>query len=378
MAKLLFAANDKRSAWLAAAIRGLGHELVEVSFDDIDRVTKLFAGALSLSSPRMEWWQNYQTHPLVQSRRAEVFGRNAQSHADTADGIVTWGSWFPPLLRRSDGSAVPYVYYIDQSRSVTPDPLELKPRFPRPSGGNRRQREGYLGSVGVFCMSRWAVDQTARAHPGLPSPLVQWAGWGPCAFDLSAEPLQERTGAPVVLHVGNDFYRKGVDYLVQVARRVRAEIPDARFIVVGKDQSDHPVDLAEVEYLGLLSDREQLKQLFRSASVFFLPNRFDRSPHVLVEAMSAGTPVVVSHQGGPGELVTNFEVGAGAAVGDIVGYADAILALLRDGERRRHYGLEGKRLAGSTFSWREIAQRVTAPLVTTAAAGRDAMAGVAR
>ncbi|MES3034521.1 MAG: glycosyltransferase family 4 protein [Gemmatimonadota bacterium] len=363
MAKLLFAANDKRSAWLAAAIRDLGHELVEVAFDDIDRATKLRAGVLSFSSPRMEWWQNYQTHPLVQARRAEVFRRNAQAHADGADGIVTWGSWFAPLLRRSDGSQVPYVYYIDQSRSVTPDPLELKPRFPRPRGGNRRQREGYLGSAGVFCMSRWAVDQTARAHPGLPPSLVQWAGWGPCAFDLSGEPLDERRGAPVVLHVGNDFYRKGVDFLVQVARRVRAEIPEARFIVVGKDQSDHPVDLSDVEYLGLLSDREQLKQLFRSASLFFLPNRFDRSPHVLVEAMSAGTPVVVSHQGGPGELVTTYDVGAGAAVGDISGYADAILALLRDDDRRRQYGLEGKRLAATTFSWREIAQRVTAPLL---------------
>lgn len=362
MAKLLFTANDKRATSLASALRELGHELVEVPFDDIDRVTKLRAGALSFSSPRMEWWQNYQTHPLVQARRADVFRRNAQAHADTSDGIVMWGSWFAPVLHRSDGSAVPYVYYIDQSRSVTPDPLELKPRFPRPRGGNRRQREGYLGSAGVFCMSRWAVEQTARAHPGLPPSLVRWAGWGPCAFDLSAEPLEERTGPPVVLHVGNDFYRKGVDFLVQVARRVRAEIPDVRFIVVGRDQSDYPVDLSEVEYLGLLSDREQLKQLFRSASLFFLPNRFDRSPHVLVEAMSAGTPVVVSQQGGPGELVTNYDVGAGAAVGDIAGYANAILSLLRDGERRRRQGLEGKRLAASTFSWKEIAERVTSPL----------------
>jgi hypothetical protein len=35
-------------------------------------------------------------------------------------------------------------------------------------------------------------------------------GWGPCAIDLSDEHIEEAARRPIVLHVSNDFERKGV------------------------------------------------------------------------------------------------------------------------------------------------------------------------
>ncbi len=352
--------NDHRAEFLANAIEALGHAVHRVEFDRIDAITKFTAAALSLSYPQMEWWQNYQTHPRVQKRRTQVFAENARPHVDEVDAVITWGSWFAPNVSRTNGTTIPYAYYIDQSRALVPDPAEQATIFPRPKGGNRWQRAGYERAVAVHCMSRWAVEQTLAAHPGLDTSLVRATGWGPCAFDDSAEPdFRTANQAPFVLHVGNDFHRKGADWFVEVAKRVRARRPEVRFVLAGSDQSGRRVEFGEdVEYLGPIRDKKRLLDLFRSAAVFLLPARFDRSPHVLVEALSAGLPIVVSNQGGAPELVAESNTGFAVTAGDIDGYAKAVESIVANKELAREMGRNGKELVRRSYNWRSVAERI--------------------
>jgi glycosyltransferase involved in cell wall biosynthesis len=356
----LFTANDPRANCLVAALEALGHTISPVAFDDIDWFTKGVAAALSFRTPRMEWWLNYQMHPLVQSRRALVFARRARVHPlAEIDGIISWGSWFEPNVVRSAGTRLPYVQYVDQSRSILPEDGEQIGGSIRPRLGNPQQRRNYLNSRRVFCMSEWGVAQTMGAHQGLPDDRVRWAGWGPCAFDDSETPRAERSGPPTVLFVGNDFFRKGMDYLVEVAARTRLAIPSARFIVVGEDQSHSGIRLGDdIEHIGPVRDPQRLRGLFRDADVFLLPNRFERAGHVLLEALSAGVPIVTSRQGGPAELVRDETVGFGLPVGDIAGYTRAVIRLLQEPELASRMGANGKRLVRTTYNWHVVAQRI--------------------
>lgn len=359
MARLLFASNDGRSRHLKSALESLGHDTTLVDFDHVGLLTKAAAGLLSWSSPRMEWWQNYQTSPLVQASRRRAFTGNARALKGSFDATVMWGSWFEPSFVDSRGVSIPYVYYVDQSRSVVADPAEQAPRIRRPKSGWRLQNSAYARSLGVMGMSEWTVAQTLQSHPNLPSGCVEWAGWGPCAFDDSSVARQHVQGAPLVLHVGNDFHRKGVDWLVETAKLVKAQLPNARFVVVGSDQSSTTVDFGDVvEFVGAIREPAILLEYFRQASIFFLPNRFERAGHVLIEAMSAGVPLVVSKQGGPAELVADGKVGIGVDPGDISGYAAAILQLLENPERRSAMGAEGKVRARGRYSWIEVARRI--------------------
>jgi len=181
---------------------------------------------------------------------------------------------------------------------------------------------------------------------------------------LSQEEIPESKRERLVLHVSNDFRRKGVDFLLETARVVAEAEPTARFIVVGEDCEGMEVhDTPSVQFVGPIRDAGALAEYFKRASVFFLPHRFDRSPHVLVEAMSAALPFVASSQGGAVELAAQGRVGFCTPIGNVSGYARAILLLLRDAERRRRMGVDAKALMLARYNWPAVARKIVDSIV---------------
>jgi glycosyltransferase involved in cell wall biosynthesis len=282
---------------------------------------------------------------------------------ENIDALLMWGSWFqPPAL---DSKKLPFFNYIDQSHSLQNLPGEKKGRFARRARAHALQSATYAASAGIFCMSEWARDQTLESHR-VDSDKVVAVGWGPCGVDLSAEDLSGAEREPMVLHVSNDFHRKGLDYLFATAEQVHAAVPSARFVVIGKDVGgSHPSSPDYVTLLGRVSNKQILADYFRRASAFFLPHRFDRSPHVLVEAMSAALPLIASAQGGAIELIEGTGVGYLVKVGHITGYADAITSVLRDQNLRRTMGTKAQELMRRKYNWPAIASKIQS-LVTPA------------
>ncbi|MGA7541186.1 MAG: glycosyltransferase family 4 protein, partial [Steroidobacteraceae bacterium] len=339
---LILAGNEPRQRYLFEALASRLHVPTVLEFDDIDPITKLTAAVLSLSWPRSEWWENYQMHPLVQSRRRRVLSRGLHALDDDVDALLMWGSWFkPPALRSQE---LPFFNYIDQSHSLRNLPGERKGRFARRARAHALQGATYDAAAGIFCMSEWARNQTLESHR-VDAGKVVAVGWGPCGVDLSVENFTSVEREPVVLHVSNDFYRKGLDFLFATAERVHAAVPSARFVVIGEDVGGRrPSSPNYVMLLGRISDKQILADHFRRASAFFLPHRFDRSPHVLVEAMSAALPLVASAQGGAIELIEGTGAGYLVKSGDIQGYTDAIVSVLRDQDLRQTMGMKSQEL----------------------------------
>ncbi len=355
--RLGFASNEPRSRYLVSELRELAEEVVEIDFDHIDAATKYSAALLSWRRPRSDWWEAYQMHPLVQRRRRVILQRALAAVDAELDALVMWGSWFHPFRTRP-ASGLTYFNYIDQSYSLTPSFGEPRASPRGRTQAHRLQAETYRDSQGILCMSQWARAQTLAAHT-VPAEKVHVVGWGPCGVDLSSEEIPADSREPLILHVSNSFYRKGVDYLLETARLVAEAEPSARFLVIGDDCEKMPVrDTANVTFVGPVVDRETLAAYLRRASLFFLPHRFDRSPHVLVEAMSAGLPIVTSSQGGSVELVAGSRAGYCVAIGDVPGYARAIMALLRDPAARSGMGAHGRAAVRRTYNWRAVAATI--------------------
>jgi glycosyltransferase involved in cell wall biosynthesis len=150
-----------------------------------------------------------------------------------------------------------------------------------------------------------------------------------------------------------------VDYLQDTAENVRRAIPKAKFVVIGRDVSGLSLrQMSNVEVLGPIYDRAVLANWFRRASVFLLPHRFDRSPHVLVEAMSAALPIVVSEQGGAAELVNGTGAGIACPVGDIGAYSEAIIGLLSQPDLRQAMGERGLQLMRERYNWNAVSDTI--------------------
>ncbi|MFC9237790.1 glycosyltransferase family 4 protein [Streptomyces decoyicus] len=147
-------------------------------------------------------------------------------------------------------------------------------------------------------------------------------------FFGSAEPKAEWQGKTIGFIGRIDEPRKGLPVLVKALPAILAEVPDARLLVAGRGDEEEavaalPAEMrSRVEFLGMVSDEDKAR-LLRSVDVYVAPNTGGESfGIILVEAMSAGAPVLASDldafaqvldQGEAGELFTNEDAEALAA-----------------------------------------------------------------
>jgi glycosyltransferase involved in cell wall biosynthesis len=175
----------------------------------------------------------------------------------------------------------------------------------------------------------------ARLHP-LPPPL-----------DLPDPGEVARADAPTVLYLGQLHPIKRVGTLLDAFELVRRELPEARLEVVGAP-SRHFESLqaragAGVTFRGLVPEEEK-GAAFARAHVFALLSAAEGLPVTVLEALSCGTPVVLS----PGCGLPELDGVAGiVSNGSAESAAQALLALLRDPERARRYGEAGRSFAAS-------------------------------
>jgi glycosyltransferase involved in cell wall biosynthesis len=109
---------------------------------------------------------------------------------------------------------------------------------------------------------------------------------------------------------------KGYVHFVRAAARLRQRIPDVTFLVIGEDEEGHQRSIeAETEALGIrdrfrfLGFRSDVADVIRSLHLFVLTSLSEGHPLATVEAMGAGTPIVVSRIGGHEEIVEDGATG---------------------------------------------------------------------
>ena len=126
--------------------------------------------------------------------------------------------------------------------------------------------------------------------------------------------------------------QKGLDVMVEVARRVVAVRPDVVFVVaggIGSDASDVQgwIDEAGLgAHFRLVGVTAEAELYLAAADVYLLTSRWEALPISIVEAFRAGLPVIATDCGGVKELVSP-EVGRLRAVEDVGGLTEAVLEL---------------------------------------------------
>lgn len=176
----------------------------------------------------------------------------------------------------------------------------------------------------------WITQQgwpAARVHH-LPNFVPDLAGAAPAS-------LPTPPGAPVVLALGRLHRNKAFDVLVRALRR----LPGVHAVIAG-DGPERPALLALAraegvsERLHLVGWRHDQAALLAAATVLACPSRQEPLGNVVLEAFSAGLPVVAAAAAGPLELIRDGDTGLlvplddadalAAAIGRVTG--DAVLA----------------------------------------------------
>jgi len=225
----------------------------------------------------------------------------------------------------------------------------------------------FLGHYGKRLHGRIAVSPAARHFISRYFPAeykILPNGVEPAKYRNAVPIARYRDGVPNILFVGRMEPRKGLIHLLRAFRKVQLDGIAARLLIVGTGPGEREArryvltrQLTGVEFLGRVSEGEK-RQLFRTADIFVSPATGRESfGIVLLEAMSAGAPIVCSDIHGYRGVVRRDRDGLLVPPGDADGLAEALRRLIDDPELRARLsraGIERSEL----FSWEHVGASV--------------------
>ncbi|MFL5240832.1 MAG: glycosyltransferase [Gemmataceae bacterium] len=168
---------------------------------------------------------------------------------------------------------------------------------------------------------------------------------------------------PVVLFMSRLHPKKGLDLLLPAFARLAEEAP--LLVIAGPDLDDYRADLERdvirlglqdrVLFTGMLYGVDKLAA-FVDADLFVLPSYQENFGIAVVEALAAGTPVVISDQVNIHAEVEAAGVG-GVVATNVNALANELRRWLNDNPLRRMATEKARPFVRDRFSWDQIAQR---------------------
>ena len=109
-------------------------------------------------------------------------------------------------------------------------------------------------------------------------------------------------------------------------------------------------ELGIADRVRLLGLRDDIDRVLAAGDLFVQPSLSEGLPLAVLEAMSAGLPIVATRVGGVGEAVVDGETGLLVEPGDAPGLALAVRRLLDDPIALASFGESARRRARPEFS----------------------------
>jgi glycosyltransferase involved in cell wall biosynthesis len=168
---------------------------------------------------------------------------------------------------------------------------------------------------------------------------------------------------PMVLFSGRMVCQKGPDLLIEAVPYVLKSYPNAKFVFAGDgemrgsvERRAHTLGVAHATRFIGFQQNGTLTNLYKACDAVCVPSRNEPFGIVLLEAWSAGKPVVSSRNGGPGEFVWH-EVNGLKVNPNPSSIAWGLGTLFTNFEWARWMGRNGRQAAETAFTWDTAADR---------------------
>jgi glycosyltransferase involved in cell wall biosynthesis len=141
--------------------------------------------------------------------------------------------------------------------------------------------------------------------------------WRPKGIDTSTFDFCSSHVSPsdrfVMLYTGRISQDKNIEFLLSVFQKARETNPQFELWMAGdgplmKKLDEKYLSDSSIRWLGRL-ERSNLVTLYQQADIFVFPSNTDTFGMSVLEAQLCGLPAVVSHKGGPKEIVADTKTG---------------------------------------------------------------------
>ena len=320
----LVAAGPESEIVAFSAVGPRGKRRIEVALDGLEVTRRLIVLPPSSHIWRTAW--SRVGHPPVEALAGRL-------------DVFHFSDWMYP--RQRDGIRATTVHDLVPLHF----PEWVHPRTHRMHG--RKYRDA-VGSCDVVVVNSTFTAADVEETLKVPRDRITVA---PPAVDESFSPDGPATelSGPYVLTVSTVEARKNLSTLIAAMRLVREQRARLRLAVAGAEGWQAPsLDEEWIDALGFV-DGEELRRLYRGASVFVYPSHFEGFGMPVVEAMASGTPVVASAHPSLDDASGGAALRADSK--SPVAFADAIVLALDEPEQlvaagREHAGRFTRRAMG--------------------------------
>lgn len=183
--------------------------------------------------------------------------------------------------------------------------------------------------------------------------LIRGSGVDVELFRYTPEPI----GVPMVMLASRMLRDKGVVELVDAARLLRKWKVNCRVVLVGEPDPGNPATVTTEELFFWVNEgvvewwgqKEEMEKVLPLAAIVVLPSYREGLPKVLLEAASAGRPIVATDVPGCREAVHEGNNGYLVPPQDHFQLAEAIRRLVEDPVLRARMGANSREMAIKEF-----------------------------
>ncbi len=225
----------------------------------------------------------------------------------------------------------------------------------------------YQNADVVLTTNQNVIRSLERDYQVDPQKIVEM-GYG-LTFDNFPE-FEKHYDGRTILFVGFDFKRKGGFVLLEAFKKIKADIQDARLVIIGPSKKSYHIDQDGVEFLGPVADREIVQGYFRQASLFVMPSLCEPFGLVFLEAMAYKLPCIASTVDAMPEIIRDGETGYLVDPDDVNGLADRITSLLLSEEKMKRMGAAASCTVKSRYTWEQVGNIVNQHLLEGVERGR--------
>lgn len=164
----------------------------------------------------------------------------------------------------------------------------------------------------------------------------------PANIELLRATYLPDTGGTLIFSPSRLDPQKGIDLMIEVAKRVMDKHPNTVFVVAGggplTDKVDAWARAAGVDKnMHFIGPIDTVPAHLKAADIFLLTSRWEALPISIVEAFRAGLPVVATDCGGVSELIDD-DVGVLCPIEDASALTEAVLEFVESQALRKSKG----------------------------------------
>jgi glycosyltransferase involved in cell wall biosynthesis len=167
------------------------------------------------------------------------------------------------------------------------------------------------------------------------------------------EEYPEENNGIKFLFIGRIMKAKGIEELLQAAKRIKEKYPSVQFDLVGGSEEDYQQQLVELKNLGIINyhgQQDDVHSFIKRAHATILPSYHEGTSNVLLESASSGRPVLASRVPGCIETFDDYVSGIGFEVRSVESLVEAIMKfILLPFEEKKAMGLAGRRKMEKEF-----------------------------